>query len=67
MTNDEWTLKSDDWHKGWRYGQGDVFVLKKNTPDFIDGYKYAIEHPKGSCYSVGATTGKDKAVKLDEP
>ena len=58
MTNDEWTLKSDDWRKGWRYGQGDIFVLKKDTPDFIDGYKYAIEHPEGSCYSVDATTGK---------
>lgn len=66
MTNDEWTSKSDDWRKGWRYGQGDVFVLKKDTPDFIDGYKYAIEHPEGSCYSADATTWKCKAVKLDD-
>ena len=47
MTNDEWRSKSDDWHKGWRYAQGDDYVVPKNTSDFIEGYKYACNHPEG--------------------
>lgn len=57
MTNDEWRSKSDDWHKGWRYAQGDDYVIPKNTPDFIEGYKYACNHLEGPCYSINATTG----------
>lgn len=48
MTNEEWTLKSDDWHKGWRYGQGDDTIEKRDSGDFIDGYRYALEHPIGA-------------------
>ena len=58
MTYEEWRSKSDDWRKGWRYAQGDDSVSFKNTPDFIDGYRYACDHPEGSYYSTGATTGK---------
>ena len=47
MTTDEWMSKSDDWHKGWRYGQGDVFIEKRDSRDFIDGWRYAIAHPIG--------------------
>ena len=58
MTNEEWRSKTDDWRDGWRYAQGDVFIISKNTPDFIEGYRYACSHPEGPYYSIGATTGK---------
>ena len=48
MTNEEWRKKSDDWRKGWRYGQGDVTVKPNNSADFTEGYKYARLHPFGS-------------------
>lgn len=57
MNAKEWRSKSDSWRRGWKYGQGDVFVIREDSPDFIDGYKYALEHPTGPCYSVEATTG----------
>lgn len=57
MTNEEWKSKTDDWRKGWRYGQGDVYITPKDNPDFVDGCRYAIEHPEGACYTVKATTG----------
>ena len=57
MTQKDWSEKTDDWRKGWRYGQGDVSVEPNGTDDFRDGYLYALEHPMGSCYSVSATTG----------
>ena len=58
MTNEEWRSKSDAWHRGWRYGQGDVFILKEDSKEFANGYRYAIEHPEGQCYTINATTGK---------
>ena len=57
MTQKDWSEKTDDWRKGWRYGQGDAFVEPNETSDFLDGYLYALEHPFGSCYSANATTG----------
>ena len=47
MTDEEWRSKSSDWHKGWRYGQGDVSVCRLDSADFIAGYRYALERPFG--------------------
>ena len=48
MTNEEWRSKSDDWHKGWRYGQGDTEIIPDlNSQDFCDGYLYALRNPFG--------------------
>ena len=58
MTNEEWQSKTDDWRYGLRYAQGDVFIISKNTPDFVEGYQYACDHLEGLYYSAGATTGK---------
>ena len=61
MTQDEWMSKSDDWHKGWRYGQGDVFIKKRNSPDFIEGCRYAITHPIGPVAIPQMSSKKDGA------
>ena len=58
MTSEEWQSKTDDWRHGWRYAQGDLSIIPKNTPDFIAGYRYACDHIIGPYYSAEATTGK---------
>ena len=47
MTDKEWKQKSDDWHRGWRCGQGDESIQKMESADFAEGSRYAIEHPFG--------------------
>lgn len=64
MTNEEWRSKSDEWHKGWRYGQGDTEVTPDlNSQDFCDGYLYALRNPFGPV-SVSQNT-KVKPTKYD--
>ncbi len=59
MDDLNWQNRSIDWRLGWKYGQGDTSISEKlESDDFKDGYRYALDHPFGSCYSVRATTGK---------
>ena len=59
MDSSDWRTKSDAWRKGWRYGQGDTTISPQlDSEEFCEGYKFALEHPEGGCYSVSSTTGR---------
>ena len=59
MDSAEWRTKSDAWRRGWKYGQGDTNVSPQlDSAEFCAGYRFALDHPEGGCYSVSATTGR---------
>lgn len=47
MSNEEWRSKSDEWRKGWQTCQSAWDIPENPSKDFVEGYKYALEHPFG--------------------
>lgn len=47
MSNEEWRSKSDEWRMGWQTCQSAWDIPENPSKDFVEGYKYAFEHPFG--------------------
>lgn len=49
MTQEEWENKTSDWKKGWKACQEAQDIPDEKSEEWIEGYKYAIDHPFGPC------------------